>query len=324
MSTPAYMSNPLYKKVVGKVILDSAESGYLTNVEIIEPDGSNRPIRNGTLIYEGEQISSLDDSASFEIKYFAHPEPTEYSGVFTVLVDSSIYQAANADEQALNSSSPFNINETATGNEAVSTHSTPFLETQTDVSINDPLVNQSTPIQTTLATRTVIAEEETKNTPTSQEGPLLSPLQQATPDSTAPVITSESIVVYDENNTTPVIQVTSTDAGNVTYSLENGLDSALFTLNSQTGTLSFIQPPNYEHPLDQGADNQYNVNVTVTDTYGNATTETLSIYINNINDQPVVADVATIASEDTLTVVESGEPNVLAYNGTLSVSDEDT
>ncbi|WP_297433010.1 VCBS domain-containing protein, partial [Sulfurimonas sp.] len=324
MNTPAYMSNPLHKRVVGKVELNSSESGYLKNVEIVEPDGTTRPIKNGTLVYEGDQISSQDDSVSFDIKYFAHPEPTEYSGVFTVLVDSSVYHVANANEQAINST-PFNINDTATGNEPITTYSTPFFETETNLPTDDSPVNQSPLVQTTLTSRTILAEEATTDTPTAEREPLLSPLQQGTPDSTAPVITSEPIIVYDENNTAPVIQVTSTDASNVTYSLENGLDSALFTLNDTTGTLSFIQPPNYEHPLDQGSDNQYNVNITATDTHGNSTTETLSIYINNINDQPIVNNVDITVSEDSLTSIpDDSGINVLSYSGTLNVNDEDT
>ena len=88
-----------------------------------------------------------------------------------------------------------------------------------------------------------------------------------------PVITSNgggstaSISVAE--NTTTVTTVTATDPEvpslqTLTFS-KSGADAALFTLSSTTGVLTFTSAPNYELPLDAGADNVYNVTVTATD-----------------------------------------------------------
>ena len=55
------------------------------------------------------------------------------------------------------------------------------------------------------------------------------------------------------------------DAQNITWS-RTGADAADFTIDPNTGVLSFAQRPNYEIPADAGADNEYNVTVKVTDT----------------------------------------------------------
>ena len=110
-------------------------------------------------------------------------------------------------------------------------------------------------------------------------------------DQQPPVITSVNIVVFDENSTDVVLRVNAVDINTVTYIIENGLDANLFTINPVSGEISFINPPDYETALDLGTDNEYNLNVTVTDTLGNFTTQAISININNLNDNvPVTID----------------------------------
>ena len=104
------------------------------------------------------------------------------------------------------------------------------------------------------------------------------------PTTVAPTITSNgggatAIVTIDEN-TTDVTDVDTTDDINsegsgLTYSLttnaSGGADNGLFTLDSTTGLLAFINAPDYENPQDIGGtagDNQYSVQVTVTDSDG--------------------------------------------------------
>ncbi len=73
-------------------------------------------------------------------------------------------------------------------------------------------------------------------------------------------------------NTSVVTDVDSTTegTGNVTYSIltpANGSaaeDSAFFTIDPNTGILSFLNAPDFENPLDQGGDNVYQVDVVAT------------------------------------------------------------
>lgn len=61
-------------------------------------------------------------------------------------------------------------------------------------------------------------------------------------------------------NTTAITTVVATGDGTITYSV-SGTDSALVTIGESSGVLTFIDPPNYEGPLDVGGDNVYTFNV---------------------------------------------------------------
>ena len=51
----------------------------------------------------------------------------------------------------------------------------------------------------------------------------------------------------------------------VSFSISRGLDSHLFDIDETTGSLTFLSAPDYETPLDNGADNFYEVIVMATD-----------------------------------------------------------
>ncbi|NEP13111.1 MAG: hypothetical protein F6K14_23480, partial [Symploca sp. SIO2C1] len=54
----------------------------------------------------------------------------------------------------------------------------------------------------------------------------------------------------------------------LTYSITGGADSALFSIDSDTGVVTFNAAPDFEAPSDANADNDYNLQVTVTDSGG--------------------------------------------------------
>lgn len=66
-----------------------------------------------------------------------------------------------------------------------------------------------------------------------------------------------------------------------TYSL-TGADANKFTVNS-TGDLKFATAPDFEVPTDTGTNNVYNVNVVVTNAFGNATTVT-TVTVTDVNE----------------------------------------
>ena len=103
-----------------------------------------------------------------------------------------------------------------------------------------------------------------------------------------PVFTSSATVSVAEN-TNAVTTLTATDPeGNpITFSITGGPDAALFTLNVQTGALSFISPlPNYEAPADAGGDNVYNLIVSASDGLNDPVTQTLSVSVTNVENEP--------------------------------------
>lgn len=87
----------------------------------------------------------------------------------------------------------------------------------------------------------------------------------------APVIDSHSgvdlVSLSVAENTTAVttVHATDIDSPTITYTIDGGADAALFTVNSSTGALSFINAPDFENPLDAGHDNHYNVTVKASD-----------------------------------------------------------
>ena len=102
-----------------------------------------------------------------------------------------------------------------------------------------------------------------------------------TVDTTSPTITSNANLTSDENTTTgPTI----TASENVFYSLIGGADQALLSINQNTGVLTFNTAPDFEVPIDAGADNTYEIIVKAIDWVGLTVTQTVNIQINDLND----------------------------------------
>ena len=82
---------------------------------------------------------------------------------------------------------------------------------------------------------------------------------------TAPQLVGLIDFAIDENTSEiTTIQATDAEGDNITYSIE-GTDSALMTIGSMSGELSFISPPDYENPQDSNQDNIYEVTIIASD-----------------------------------------------------------
>ncbi|PTE19728.1 hypothetical protein C5F48_21330, partial [Cereibacter changlensis JA139] len=116
-----------------------------------------------------------------------------------------------------------------------------------------------------------------------------------------PVITSPAAVSAEENGTA-VLTVTATDPEGdaLTYAVAGGADAALFTIDPVTGALSFIAAPDFEAPSDAGADNVYDVAVSVSDGI-TTTTQQLGVTVTNANDPvtglPAISDLTPTESQ---------------------------
>ncbi len=107
-------------------------------------------------------------------------------------------------------------------------------------------------------------------------------------------------ISYDENATTTVTSVTSTDddsGSTASYSI-SGTDVDDFLINSSSGALTFINSPDYENPTDDNQDKTYIVIVTVTDDAGATDSQTLTININDLDEAPITSDVNGSGDED--------------------------
>ncbi len=87
-------------------------------------------------------------------------------------------------------------------------------------------------------------------------------------------------------NVSAVTIVTGADvdlsAQALTYSVSGGIDQALFTIDSNTGALSFVVPPDFEVPVDADGNNIYVVQVRVTDSQGATTAQTIQVTVTNL------------------------------------------
>ena len=112
-----------------------------------------------------------------------------------------------------------------------------------------------------------------------------------------PVITSNgggntaSVTVAE--NALAVTTVTATDpdlpADSLTFSIVGGADAGLFNIDSTSGALTFVVPPDFEAPIDAGVENVYDVTVQVTDAVGQSDTQAISITVTPTNDySPVI------------------------------------
>ena len=83
-----------------------------------------------------------------------------------------------------------------------------------------------------------------------------------------PTITSGTTANFAENSTGIVYTITATDPEGTTLTyglLDSDADTSLFNINSTTGAITFKTAPDFETPLDSGADNTYNLTVTAND-----------------------------------------------------------
>lgn len=82
----------------------------------------------------------------------------------------------------------------------------------------------------------------------------------------SPVVATTSPLTILENSTSVVtLAATDADSSVFTYTLTGGADQAAFTLDANTGLLSFSSVPDFEIPGDANNDNQYEITVTVSD-----------------------------------------------------------
>ncbi|MHC4206378.1 MAG: choice-of-anchor D domain-containing protein, partial [Planctomycetota bacterium] len=112
----------------------------------------------------------------------------------------------------------------------------------------------------------------------------------------APTITSngggDTASVNVPENTTAVTDVQSTDdsdseGSGLTYSLTGGADQGFFSINTNTGVLTFISAPDYEIPLDADTGNDYQVQVTVTDSGALTDVQDITVTVTNVSEADI-------------------------------------
>ena len=129
-----------------------------------------------------------------------------------------------------------------------------------------------------------------------------------------PVFTGTATISVDENSTatgyTPVAMPDVAGAA-VTYAITGGANRTSFELDATTGELTFTTAPDFEAPSVAGG-NAYEVEITATDDQGNATAQTLTVEVQDVDEAPVFTSGTAID-------VNEGIPNTqVVYTATTS------
>lgn len=103
-----------------------------------------------------------------------------------------------------------------------------------------------------------------------------------TAETNAPSFTSASAFNAAENQTVAgTLTATDPQEDTVTYSIVGGADQSLFSVNAQTGVLSFLTAPNFEAPADANHDNAYVLDVRASDGT-NSTNQTITVNVTDV------------------------------------------
>lgn len=125
-------------------------------------------------------------------------------------------------------------------------------------------------------------------------------------------ITAASPSVAEGTTEVLTVATNDPDAGDsLTFAILGGQDSSFFTIDSSTGELSFVSAPDFENPLDAGANNTYSVQVSASD--GDfADLETFNVTVTDVNPALVSDtsfDLSQLASAETVVATVADPDN---------------
>lgn len=109
----------------------------------------------------------------------------------------------------------------------------------------------------------------------------------AAPDTTPPTFISSTNFSTPENVATTVNVATIQVSESATITISSGADAALFNIiksDSVTSQIRFKSSPNYEAPIDVGANNVYDLIITATDSAGNSANQSITITVTDVLD----------------------------------------
>ena len=112
----------------------------------------------------------------------------------------------------------------------------------------------------------------------------------------SPVFATPSTFSVFENQTLVAdINATDQDADSLLFAISSGADRDKFSINSATGQLSFISAPDFENPQDQGNDNVFNIELSVSDGLVLSYQSMVITVLDVSEDEPVEFYVLTIS-----------------------------
>tara|TARA_E500000178_G_scaffold330913_1_gene363248 strand:+ start:7155 stop:10604 length:3450 start_codon:yes stop_codon:yes gene_type:complete len=132
---------------------------------------------------------------------------------------------------------------------------------------------------------------------------------------TSPEIDISSTVTVQENQINVLTAVVSdVDSGDIlTLSISGGQDAALFSIDNNSGAITFNTAPDYEAPSDENVSNDYEIEVSLSDGI-ESVTKNIIVSVSDVDDvPPSFISPATFNVQENQTLI-----------GTLSASDPDS
>jgi uncharacterized repeat protein (TIGR01451 family) len=134
-------------------------------------------------------------------------------------------------------------------------------------------------------------------------------------------IISEDIINLEENNKVAV-KVVALDPqfDAITFTISGGADQTLFSIDSTSGLLSFVNFPDYENPISSTNSNTYQVEVTAIDNGHpqEETTQLLTIHIMDLDEtNPIDLNIQINASSQSVVSGSLIDFTVTLYNNGL-------
>ena len=140
-------------------------------------------------------------------------------------------------------------------------------------------------------------------------------------NNSAPVITSGAAFTSPENQLiVRTITATDANANALTYAIADGADAALFTIDAQTGLLRFVSAPDYEAPADAGANNVYDLTVSVSDGIAPAVNQAITVSVTDRAEDGIGTNVFGATDEPTTTVTTDPADYELGMRFTANVA----
>lgn len=143
----------------------------------------------------------------------------------------------------------------------------------------------------------------------------------------APIIVGRTDLGSAENSLDVVtIEASDADGSSLNFSISGGADKDLFSIDASSGKLTFKASPDYENPGDEDKDNQYELEITVSDGTKEAT-QTIKVFVTDLNEKISISkkwfNEGVLGSVvGTLSIIEDGF-DVSGINYTLSGKDSE-
>gem|GEM_PF-6864539 len=129
-------------------------------------------------------------------------------------------------------------------------------------------------------------------------------------DDTAPVISNDTSISVDENQTS-ALTINASDENTITYGID-GTDKEYFNVDSSTGVVTFINAPDYE------GKRAYSIVLVTKDSFNNKSALNVTININDLDDTPPkLLNASTISVDENQTsalTISASDVNTITYD----------